>query len=85
MARTGAKNSFGSRAGRRPHCRGGRAGGILSIPAGQCPWGRLGSVLYTCNRLRRVRRRFKHFWSEFSQQAAGMNYLAMASRALGDH
>ena len=25
------------------------------------PWGRLGSVLYTCNRLRRVRRRFKQF------------------------
>ena len=24
------------------------------------PWGRLGSVLYTCKRLRRVRRRFKH-------------------------
>ncbi len=25
--------------------------------------GRLGSVLYTCKRLRRIRRRFKHFWS----------------------
>ena len=24
------------------------------------PWGRLGSVLYTCNRLHRMRRRFKH-------------------------
>ena len=27
------------------------------------PWGRLGSVLYTCKRLHRIRRRFKHFWS----------------------
>ena len=26
------------------------------------PWGRLGSVLYTCKRLHRMRRRFKHFW-----------------------
>ena len=26
-------------------------------------WGRLGSVLYTCKRLRRIRHRFKHFWS----------------------
>ena len=25
------------------------------------PGGRLGSVLYTCKRLRRMRRRFKHF------------------------
>ena len=42
-------------------------GGILSIPVlvyfgDPCPWGRLGSVLYTCKRLRRIRRRFKHFW-----------------------
>ena len=27
------------------------------------PWGRLGSVLYTCNRLQRMRGRFRHFWS----------------------
>ena len=27
------------------------------------PWGRLGSVSYTCKRLHRMRRRFKHFWS----------------------
>ena len=32
-------------------------------PPIRCPWGRLGSVLYTCNRLRRIRRRFNHFWS----------------------
>ena len=30
-----------------------------SLP-GRCPWGRLGSVLYTCKRLHRIRRRFKH-------------------------
>ena len=29
----------------------------------RCPWGRLGPVLYTCKRLRRIRRRFDHFWS----------------------
>ena len=33
-----------------------------SLP-GWCPWGRLGSVLYTCTRLHRMRRRFHHFWS----------------------
>ena len=32
-----------------------------SLPK-RCPWGRLGSVLYTCTRLHRIRRRFKHFW-----------------------
>ena len=33
-----------------------------SLPK-RCPWGRLGSVLYTCTRLHRIRRRFKHFLS----------------------
>ena len=42
------------------------------------PWGRFGSVLYTCNRLHRMRRRFKHFRSN-SLSRPGMNYLAMAS------
>ena len=32
-------------------------------PPKRSPWGRLGSVLYTCKRLHRRRRRFKHFWS----------------------
>ena len=51
----------------------------------RCPWGRLGSVRYTCNRLHRTRRRFQHI-SANSLISAGhktMNYLAMASRALG--
>ena len=33
-----------------------------SLPK-RCPWGRPGSVLHACKRLRRMRRRFKHFWS----------------------
>ena len=51
------------------------------------PWGRLGSVLYTCNRLHRMRRRIQHFWSisPSSPRSFGMNYLTMASRALGEH
>ena len=43
---------------------------MAAAPAESCqslpnrsPWGRLGSVLYTCTRLRRIRRRFNHFWS----------------------
>ena len=32
-----------------------------SLPK-RCPWGRPGSALYTCNRLHRISRRFKHFW-----------------------
>ena len=49
-------------------CGGGR-GHRPALPAESCqslsnrsPRGRLGSVLYTCKRLRRMRRRFKHFW-----------------------
>ena len=51
------------------------------------PRGRLGSVLYTCKRLRRMRRRFKHFrpnslssprhFSSFSE--------GLLSRALREH
>ena len=50
------------------------------------PWGRLGSVLYTCNRLRRMRRRFK-LWVDALNKSAHwtMNSLAMASRALREH
>ena len=32
-----------------------------SLPK-RSPWGRPGSALYTCNRLHRISRRFKHFW-----------------------
>ena len=49
-----------------------------------CPWGRLGSVLYTCKRLHRMRRRFKHF-GRFSQQTTAFRHgsrAGLASRAL---
>ena len=55
-----------------------------SLP-NRSPWGRLGSVLYTCKRLHRIRRRFQHISANSLSSAAHktMNYLAMASRALG--
>jgi hypothetical protein len=54
-----------------------------SLP-NRSPGGRLGSVLDTCKRLHRMRRRFQHI-SANSLSAARpktMNSLAMASRAL---
>ena len=49
------------------------------------PWGRLGSVLYTCNRLHRIRRRFEQFWSiSLSSPQRNSNCLSwFASGALG--
>ena len=57
-----------------------------SLPK-RSPWGRLGSVLYTCKRLHRMRQRFKHFWSISLNKSAHwtINSLAMASTALGAH
>ena len=57
-----------------------------SLPK-RCPWGRLGSVLYTCARLRRIRRRFNHFWSiSLSRPQRNSNFYAfVASRALREH
>ena len=56
--------------------------GILSIPAARrSPWGRLGSVLYTCKRLRRMRRRFKHFLADFSQQTHALNHAKVCFRS----
>jgi len=66
---------------------------MAAAPAKTCqslpkrsPWGRLGSVLYTCKRLYRTRRRFQHISANSLISAAHktMNYLAMASRALGE-
>ena len=40
----------------------------------RCPWGRLGSVLYTCNRVRRVRRHFQckiHLPRSFALHCSG--------------
>ena len=63
----------------------GRAGGILSIPAQRSPWDCLGSGLYTVSRLHRMRRRFQHILANSLNMIThlSMNYLAMASRALG--
>ena len=49
------------------------------------PWGRLGSGLYMVSRLHRMRRRFQHILANSLNMAthSSMNYLAMASRALG--
>ena len=57
-----------------------------SLP-GRCPWGRLGSVLYTCKRLRRIRRRFKHSWPiSLSSPRRNSNFLPwFAFRALREH
>ena len=63
---------------------------MAAAPAESCqslpkrsPWGRLGSVLYTCKRLPRRRRRFNHFWSISLSSAAHktMNYLGMTFAA----
>ena len=73
-ARTGGRkrNIFNSRSGGG---RGHRAAAPVEScqsPSKRCPWGRLGSVLYTCKRVRRVRRRFKHFWSNSLSRPLGL-------------
>ena len=57
-----------------------------SLP-NRCPWGRLGSVLDTCTRLHRIRRRFNHFWSiSLSSPQRNISFWPLfASRALGEH
>ena len=81
------RNFFNSR------CRGGRGHraaapveSCQSLPK-RCPWGRLGSVLDTCTRLHRIRRRFNHFWSISlsSPQRNSSFWPLFASRALGEH
>ena len=74
-------------------CGGGR-GHRAAAPVESCqslpnrsPWGRLGSVLYTCKRLRRIRRRFKHFWSISLSRPLGLAIFwpRFAFRALREH
>ena len=74
------------RSGRRRHKAAAPVESCQSLPK-RSPWGRLGSVLYTCNRLRRIRRRFKHFWSiSLSRPQRNSNFYAfVASRALREH
>ena len=64
----GRKNNFfNSRSGGgRGHRAAAPAESCQSLPK-RSPWGRLGSVLYTRKRLRRIRRRFKHIFGQFSQ------------------
>jgi len=57
---------------------------VAAAPAESCqslpnrpPWGRLGSVLYTCNHLRRLGCRFKHFWPiSLSRQRSFTKFIA---------
>ena len=58
---------------------------MAAVPMESCqslsnrsPWGRLGSVLYTCKRLRRIRHRFQHISANSLTSAAHktMNSLA---------
>ena len=66
---------------------------MAAVPAESCqfvalrsPWGRLGSVLDTRKRLHRMRRRFKHFWSNSlsSPRRFSSNRPRFAFRALGE-
>ena len=57
-----------------------------SLP-NRSPGGHIGSVLYTCKRLRRMRRRFKHFWPKSlsrqrSFQAEELNRVAIVEELL---
>ena len=53
--------------------------------ARRSPWGRFGSAVVACKRLHRTRRRLQHILANSLSIAThlSMNYLAMASRALG--
>ena len=84
----GRKNNFfNSRSGGgRGHRAAAPAESCQSLPK-RSPWGRLGSVLYTCKRLRRMRRRFNHFWSISLSRPLGLAIFWpwFASRALREH
>ena len=62
--RTGGRKRhiFNSRSTTRPWSMRPRRFNPVNPRNAGVPWGRLGSVLYTCKRLHRTRRRFKHFW-----------------------
>ena len=84
----GRKNNFfNSRSGGG---RGHRAAAPVEScqsPPKRCPWGRLGPVLYTCTRLHRIRRRFKHFWPISLSRPLGLAIFWpwFASRAPREH
>ena len=68
-----------------PWSHGGRASGNLSIRGPEVSLRSIGLVLYMVSRLHRMRRRFEGLSANSLITAArsAMNYLAMASRALG--
>ena len=67
----GRKTKFfnSRRRGRRRHRPAAPAESCQSLPK-RSPWGRLGSVLYTCKRLHRMRRRFQHISANSLSSAA---------------
>jgi len=84
--RTGGRKRFffNSRPMSRPWSHGAAPVESCLSLSKRCPWGRLGSKLYTRKRLHRTRRRLQHISANSLSTAthSGMNYLAMASRAL---
>jgi len=69
----------------RPSVYGGRASGILSIRGPEVSPGSLRVEVYMASRLQRMRGRFQHISANSLNHPTHscMNYLAMASRALG--
>ena len=68
-----------------PWSHGGRASGNLSIRGPEVSLRSIGLVLYMVSRLHRMRRRFEGLSANSlnTPSHSSMNYLAMASRALG--
>ena len=82
----GAEKDFFLIRGRgRPTVDGGRTSGILSIRGPEVSLGSFRVVLYMVSRLRRMHRRFEGLSANSLNTPShlSMNYLAMASRALG--
>ena len=87
LARGARINFFNSRSGGgRGHRAAAPVKSCQSLP-NRSPWGRLGSVLYTCKRLHRRRRRFNHFWSISLSRPLGLAIFWpwFASRAPREH
>ncbi len=83
----GEKGNFLIRGRRAAVLYGGRTSGILSIRGPEVSLGSFWVVLYMVSRLHRMRRRFEELSANSLNTPShqSMNYLAMASRALGGH
>ena len=79
------KGHFVIRGRGRPTVYGGRTSGILSIRGPEVSLRSIMVVLYMVSRLHRMRRRFEGLSANSlnTRSHSSMNYLAMASRALG--